>query len=177
MAQRWYVAVTEPRDELSCIAAMKFVGIEAFCPMARRAWQHPRTKRWKLVASPMMPGYVFCRLAPEDIGLTLDLRHVSHLLPRKGEEPRAVRPDEEVDVEALQEAEEEGSRVTLAQLLHQDKKRQERALLAKETQVRVTGGAFAGYEGKVARDDGGGKLRIIIGNLTADIPAGQVEAA
>jgi transcription antitermination factor NusG len=88
-----------------------------------------------------------------------------------------VRPSEEIDVEALYEAEEAGSRVTLAQLLHQEKKRQERAKMAAGSAVRVTTGSFAGHDGKVDRDDGGSKLRVIIGNLTVDIPAAQVEAA
>ena len=175
MAQRWFVAVSD--DELACVVAMRFVGITAFVPMERRAWQHPRTKRWKLLARPMMPGYVFCLLDRDEIGLALDLRHVSHLLPRKGEEPLAVLDSEEGDVEAFREAEEANSRLTVGEVLGWGKKRQERALMAPGTVLRVTEGAFQGMEAKVEGDDGAERLRVIIGRLKVTIPATQVEAA
>ena len=115
---RWYVAVTEPREELSCVAAMKFVGIEAFSPMERFA-RKDQWKRWHLVARPRMPGYVFCSLGEdEEIGLALDLRHVGCLLPSRGRKPRPVsRPLMHARVEALRAAEELNAGVTLDDLL------------------------------------------------------------
>jgi hypothetical protein len=104
MTARWYVAVTEPRDELSCIAAMKFVGIEAFSPHERFA-RKDQWKRWQLVAKPKAPGYVFCLLGPDELVVALGLRHVWHVLPGRGRHPLPVARSEERRVEALRDAE------------------------------------------------------------------------
>jgi hypothetical protein len=104
MAARWFVAVCEPRDELSCIAAMKFVGIEAFSPHERFA-RKDQWKRWQLVAKPKAPGYVFCLLDADTLPLALGLRHVWHVLPGRGRHPLPVARSEERRVEALRDAE------------------------------------------------------------------------
>jgi hypothetical protein len=116
MAPRWYVAVTEPRDELSCIAAMKFVGIEAFSPH-RRVARKNQWGRWELVAKPMAMSYVFCLLDADSMPLALELRHVWHLLPGHGRKARPIMRMEEKRVEALRVAEEADALVTLEERL------------------------------------------------------------
>jgi len=123
---RWYVACVEPREELSCVAAMKFVGIEAFSPHERFA-RKDQWKRWQLVAKPRMPGYVFCHVDYEGLSLALDLRHVACVLPGKGRNPLPVARHEERRVEAIREAEAANSRLTLEDLLPKDKRRRRRS--------------------------------------------------
>jgi transcription antitermination factor NusG len=183
MAQRWYVLRSVSGDEVEIEHELRGAGFDAFVPMERRLERVYRQKRWRweIAARPMLTGYVLVLFDIEEPGALTDVLQTNgaaHLLPKSGRrEWRDPVPLPEGLAEGIREADIANSRVTLDDMLGMAKKRQERIRMAKETHVRVRGGAFAGYEGTVARDDGGEKLRIIIGSLTADIPAAQVEAA
>lgn len=168
MAQRWYVACTEPRDELSCIAAMKFVGIEAFSPHERFA-RKDQWKRWQLVARPKAPGYVFCLLDADTLPLALDLRHVWHVLPGRGRRPLPVTRSEEWRLNALREAEEADALVGLEERLPK-RERRRRASPALWEQYVAAYGKPASSETVLAE-----KLRAAVMGLLE--PGYQVEEA
>lgn len=61
--QRWFALRVKSRREKVVAAAAHQKGFEEFLPLyvSRQHW----SDRWRTVASPLFPGYVFCRLDPE----------------------------------------------------------------------------------------------------------------
>jgi transcription antitermination factor NusG len=174
--RRWYVCRSVKKGETDAAAELVAVGFDAFCPMERKLEKDRLSKKWKVVARPLLTGYLFVELdlGEPGWGEAAHVDSVSYLLPRGSLTPTPVP---EGLVEAIRASDIASSRVTLGEMLGQARRRQERARLAANAIVRVTSGPFAGYEGLVKADEGRAILKLIIGGLETSIPATQVEAA
>lgn len=93
---RWYALYTRPRHEKKVAAQLASKGIDHFLPL----WQtrHRWSDRWKEVALPLFPNYLFVRLNLENIRqyvAVLRTPGVVHLVRFNGR-VEAV-PDEEIE--------------------------------------------------------------------------------
>jgi transcription antitermination factor NusG len=62
---RWYALYTRPRHEKKVACQLTYKGVDHFLPLwrVRRRW----SDRWKEVAFPLFPNYLFVRLNLEDV--------------------------------------------------------------------------------------------------------------
>lgn len=63
-AFRWFALRVKSRHEKSVALAVHHKGFEEFLPLYR--WRQAWSDRFKWVEMPLFPGYVFCRLDPEN---------------------------------------------------------------------------------------------------------------
>lgn len=170
MAQRWYVVrVKKPSEARACAVAMRMMGLEAFAPIERTAEKTCLygPKRWHLVDRQLIPGYVFARLDLPSEGWAAAVRYVDHILPGKGSEPLPVKRAEEVRIEALREAEEANSRLTLDDCVPKKERRRRHRPALWEQYVAASSGERESVLGE--------KLREAVMGLLE--PAYQVEEA
>lgn len=166
----WFVIATRPAQEHKAIASFEQLKIECYRPqeivwrkVARRRIEQPR---------PLIRGYVFARLAPDDIHQLHGMDGVAYLIT-------AVQQQKLIDfIEWLQELEGQGEfDRTLAE------KRRKGAVEKMEggEPVKITGGKFSGFEATFLRMDVVGKARVmfaIFGRPSEmTVPLSQLEAA
>jgi transcription antitermination factor NusG len=89
--QRWFAVRVKSRSEKAVAAAVRGKGFEEFLPLYKS--RHRWSDRSKLVDQPLFPGYVFCRLNPEDRFALLTIPRVMHLVGI-GNVPAALADDE-----------------------------------------------------------------------------------
>src|SRR5690554_7279042 len=58
---KWYALYTRPRNEKKVVQGLTSLGIEVYCPMVTEVRQW--SDRKKKVALPLIPSYVFVRIA------------------------------------------------------------------------------------------------------------------
>jgi transcription antitermination factor NusG len=143
----WYAIQTKPRKERSVLAALGRAGVEVYCPRIKQ--RRFRKKRKVCVDAPLFPGYLFARLA-----FLRDYARVRWTpglvrVVTSGGVPVEVSEKMLLEVHAMERA---GNRRGLRP-----------AGLAPGSRVRVTGGPFAGFEGRVAESlNGDERVRILI---------------
>jgi len=89
--RQWFALRVKSRCEKAVAAAARSKGFQEFLPLytCRHRW----SDRSKLVDEPLFPGYVFCRLHPEDRFSLLTIPRVMHLVGI-GSSPVALADDE-----------------------------------------------------------------------------------
>jgi len=63
-AHQWFALRVKSRHEKTVALAVRHKGFEEFLPLYR--WRQTWSDRFKWVEMPLFPGYVFCRLDPEN---------------------------------------------------------------------------------------------------------------
>jgi transcription antitermination factor NusG len=99
---RWYALRVKPRAE-KCVAAMaRNKGFEEFLPLyrCRRRW----SDRVKVVEVPLFPGYLFCRLNPQQRFPLLTIPGALHFVGLG----RIPVPIDDVEIQAIQTLVESG---------------------------------------------------------------------
>jgi transcription antitermination factor NusG len=128
----WYAIRVRAQQETIASQSLKGRGLEEFLPLfdSRRCW----TDRVKVVARPLLAGYVFCRFSPNQLPLVLDAAGCVQVV--KFGAQLAPVPDE--DIQALRRLVESG----LAS---------PHPYVCAGTPVRICSGAFKNLEGYVQR--------------------------
>ena len=131
----WYAVYTAPRHEKRVAQHFAQRYIETFIPLyrSRRNWKDGSRK---LPALPLFPGYIFARIAPENLLTMLQVPGVISVLCF-GNKPARL-PDAEV--ESLRTGLEMGCA-------------EPHDPIEKGERVRILSGAFAGMEGFLERND------------------------
>ncbi len=95
-APRWFALRVKSRHEHVVALAVQEKGFDEFLPL------YERTARWsdrvKTMPSPLFPGYLFCRLSPEDRFHILTIPGVLHFVANGKE----LIPLDEAEIHALQ---------------------------------------------------------------------------
>lgn len=178
--KRWIVAQVEPqkehavRDEL----ARGAYPFEAFLPIEEpRLGRDPRTKKPVVVNAGklLIRGYLFVEtdLDEEPWGEIVHTRGVLRLLPAGAQKPLPVRRS---IMDALLATDITYRGMTLGSMLAAQRRKPKVARFQQGDHVRVTLGGEDRLA-EVKRDDGGDRLRVILGWLEVDVPAEKVRAA
>lgn len=129
----WYAVYTRARHEKRVAGQLAERSVECFLPMYRSA------RRWndrsRLVELPLLPGYLFIRIALRDRLLALQIPSVVRMLEFHGQ-PVAVP---EAEVQQIRDA------------LHSSLRMEPHPYLRTGSRARVTRGPLEGTEGYIVR--------------------------
>ena len=143
MRPQWFALRVRSRCEKVVAVAARSKGFEDFLPL------HRRRKRWsdrsKWVEAPLFPGYLFCRLNPEDRFSLLTIRGVMHIVG-VGKIPEPV---DEQEISAIQHATCSDAQVEPWPFLEAGKR------------VRLSSGPLVGLEGILVETDE--QPRVVVG--------------
>ena len=140
---QWFAIRVKSRCEKTVAAAARSKGFEEFLPLYRS--RHRWSDRSKLIDEPLFPGYVFCRLNPDQRFALLTIPGVMHLVGT-GNLPEALA-DEEV--------------VAIREALRTDIPVEPWPFLENGSRVRLQSGPLAGLEGLLVQADP--RQRLVIG--------------
>ncbi len=140
---QWFALRVRSRCEKVVAVAARGKGFEDFLPL------HRRRQRWsdrtKCVDVPLFPGYLFCRLNPEDRFSLLTIRGVMHIVGI-GAIPAPV---DEQEILAIQHA------------VRSDAQVEPWPFLEAGQRVRLSNGPLAGLEGILVETDE--QRRVVVG--------------
>jgi transcription antitermination factor NusG len=143
MTAQWFALRVRSRCEKVVAVAARSKGFEDFLPL------HRRRQRWsdrsKLVDVPLFPGYLFCRLNPEDRFSLLTIRGVMHIVGVG----RIPEPVDEQEISAIQHA------------ICSDAQVEPWPFLEAGQRVRLSSGPLAGLEGILVETDE--QRRVVVG--------------
>ena len=152
VACRWYVLRVKANFEWKAAFSLRARAFEVFLPVSRRV--HRRSKQ-KIVQTPLLPGYVFCRFDRTSLTPVLSTPGVAYVLSR-GNEPEAI---DESELYALRVITREAERVDPW------------PTFAAGQRVRILGGPLCGIEGVVIREPSKTRLVISISLLHRSVVA------
>lgn len=95
---KWYALYTRPRNEKKVAQGLASLGIEVYCPMVTQVRQW--SDRKKKIALPVIPSYVFVRIAEAKRSKVFDVPGVVRYLYWLGQ-PAVITDDE---IEKLRES-------------------------------------------------------------------------
>jgi transcription antitermination factor NusG len=138
----WYVLKVRTGGETAAVEALRYRGLNPYCPMRRERRRY--SDRMKVVEAAVFPGYVFCRF---------DIQHKLPIISSPGVEyivgfsegPAPIPEEEFLNIRRMIDA--GGSAVRSLPL---------------GQRVRVTHGPLQGVEGILVRDSEGGQLVVAI---------------
>jgi len=99
----WYVVRTRAGQQQRAVQEMQEIGLDTYCPTARRETRHYQTKKWIMREFPLFAGYAFARLVPRDFGSLRELRNVVAVLGDASGNPIPVSGDIVEDIRDAQE--------------------------------------------------------------------------
>jgi transcription antitermination factor NusG len=143
MTPQWFALRVRSRCEKMVALAARSKGFEDFLPL-HRCRQH-WSDRSKWVDIPLFPGYLFCRLNPEDRFSLLTIRGVMHIVGVG----RIPEPVDEQEIFAIQHA------------VRSDTPVEPWPFLEDGQRVRLSSGPLAGLEGILVNNEA--QLRIVVG--------------
>lgn len=170
----WYLLRAATRQEAKAIQSLKELGLYAYCPM-RTTWDRLSKVRGKTKTLALFPGYIFAQI-PEERGLygirEADGVHAFVLTSsHSGERVPAVVSA--CDVEGLIAAQEVGAFDETKPKPKWNPKAGER--------VKVSGGPFTGFVGRVIEAQGEKRVRVLLDSFKNAAPlrlkTDQVERA
>lgn len=89
----WFALYTKPRWEKKVAAGLAAKGLEAYLPLSRTLRQWSDRKKW--VELPLLPSYIFVRVAPEEESLVRTVEGVINYVYWLGK--KAVIREEEIE--------------------------------------------------------------------------------
>lgn len=87
----WYALYTKPRQEKKVVTRLEQIDIEVYCPLIIQVRQW--SDRKKKVEVPLLPSYVFVKLAPQDRDKAFQVPGVVRYLYWLGQ-PAIIREEE-----------------------------------------------------------------------------------
>ncbi|MBL4676296.1 MAG: UpxY family transcription antiterminator [Mucilaginibacter sp.] len=90
---KWYPVYTNPRAEKKAFATLMAKGIEAYLPLQRKLKNWSDRKKW--VEEPLIPSYLFVRIAPAGQADVLMTKGIARFLYFSGKV--ANMPDRQID--------------------------------------------------------------------------------
>lgn len=143
---QWYACYTRAHHERRVARVLRDRGIEEYLPVVvrKRQW-HDRVKE---VAFPLFPGYLFARIAKSQFFEVTCVPSVVSLVTVEGK-PVPIRPEEVDNIRRFAEA------LSLTGSVPEPE-----PFLAAGVRVMITGGPFAGIEGRVEESRGTGRVLV-----------------
>src|SRR5579862_5344160 len=143
MTPQWFAIRVRSRCEKVVAMAARIKGFEDFLPLHRRRRHWSDRSKW--VSVPLFPGYLFCRLNPEDRFSLLTIRGVMHIVGVG----RIPEPVDEQEILAIQHA------------VRSDAPVEPWPFLDAGERVRVSSGPLTGLEGILVSTEA--QLRVVVG--------------
>jgi transcription antitermination factor NusG len=143
MTPQWFALRVRSRCEKVVAVAARSKGFEDFLPLHRRRQRWSDRSKW--VEVPLFPGYLFCRLNPEDRFSLLTIRGVMHIVGVG----RIPEPVDEQEILAIQYA------------VRSDAAVEPWPFLEAGQRVRLSNGPLAGLEGILVGTEE--QLRVVVG--------------
>jgi transcription antitermination factor NusG len=143
MTAQWFALRVRSRCEKVVAVAARSKGFEDFLPLHRRRQRWSDRSKW--VDVPLFPGYLFCRLNPEDRFSLLTIRGVMHIVGVG----RIPEPVDEQEISAIQHA------------ICSDAQVEPWPFLEAGQRVRLSSGPLAGLEGILVETDE--QRRVVVG--------------
>jgi transcription antitermination factor NusG len=143
MTPQWFALRVRSRCEKVVAVAARSKGFEDFLPLHRRRQRWSDRSKW--VEVPLFPGYLFCRLNPEDRFSLLTIRGVMHIVGVG----RIPEPVDEQEILAIQQA------------VRSDAAVEPWPFLEAGQRVRLSNGPLAGLEGILVSTEE--QLRVVVG--------------
>jgi transcription antitermination factor NusG len=143
MTPQWFALRVRSRCEKVVALAARSKGFEDFLPL-HRSRQH-WSDRSKWVDVPLFPGYLFCRLNPEDRFSLLTIRGVMHIVGVG----RIPEPVDEQEILAIQHAVLSNAPMEPWPFVEDGRR------------VRLSSGPLAGLEGILVSNEA--QLRVVVG--------------
>jgi transcription antitermination factor NusG len=143
MTSQWFALRVRSRCEKVVAVAARSKGFEDFLPLHRRRRRWSDRSKW--VDVPLFPGYLFCRLNPEDRFSLLTIRGVMHIVGVG----RIPEPVDEQEISAIQHA------------ICSDAQVEPWPFLEAGQRVRLSSGPLAGLEGILVETDE--QRRVVVG--------------
>jgi transcription antitermination factor NusG len=143
MAPQWFALRVRSRCEKVVAVAARSKGFEDFLPLHRRSQRWSDRSKW--VEVPLFPGYLFCRLNPEDRFSLLTIRGVMHI----------------VGVGSIPEPVNENEILAIRHAVRSDAPIEPWPFLERGQRVRLLSGPLVGLEGILVNTDA--QLRVVLG--------------
>ena len=143
MTPQWFALRVRSRCEKVVASTARSKGFEDFLPLHRRRQHWSDRSKW--VEVPLFPGYLFCRLNPEDRFSLLTIRGVMHIVGVG----RIPEPVDEQEILAIQHA------------VRSDAAVEPWPFLEAGQRVRLSNGPLAGLEGILVSTEE--QLRVVVG--------------
>ena len=143
---KWYALYTRPRNEKKVVQGLTSLGIEVYCPMVTEVRQW--SDRKKKVALPLIPSYVFVRIAETKRSMVFEVPGVVRYLYWLGEP--AVITDNEIAI----------LRTSLQHTIHKVELRQ----YEPGQKIQIPAGACIGQKAEV-QEVRGSKITLVLENL------------
>jgi transcription antitermination factor NusG len=143
MTPQWFALRVRSRCEKVVAVAARSKGFEDFLPLHRRRQRWSDRSKW--VDVPLFPGYLFCRLNPEDRFSLLTIRGVMHIVGVG----RIPEPVDEQEISAIQHA------------ICSDAQVEPWPFLEAGQRIRLSSGPLAGLEGILVETDE--QRRVVVG--------------
>jgi transcription termination/antitermination protein NusG len=142
-SKEWYAVRVRPKSEARASSELEARGFEVFLPVSRvrRRW----SDRVKTLEIPFFPGYLFCKLRPQERVRILSTPAVIQVLGIAG----IPNPVSESEIEAIERL--VGSRLTVTPWPY----------LHSGQHIRIERGPLAGLDGIVAKAEDG-KSRVVV---------------
>ncbi|HEV2898859.1 MAG TPA: transcription termination/antitermination NusG family protein [Pseudaminobacter sp.] len=153
----WFVVQTDAMAEIKAARELKLGGYEVYCPVWRKEYRHPRTKKWTTKDFALFPRYLFVRLVSPDLGgLVATFDGVRGLLRSQG----FALPIADDDVATIKRTVESGAL---------DEMRDHNVRL-RPGKVNIEGGQFLGLSGLLESIKDGRKARVLVDLLGRSVP-------
>jgi len=143
MTPQWFALRVRSRFEKVVALAARSKGFEDFLPLHRRRQRWSDRSKWLEV--PLFPGYIFCRLNPEDRFSLLTIRGVMHIVGIG----RIPEPVDEQEIMAIQQA------------VCSDAPVEPWPFVEAGQRVRLSSGPLTGLEGILVSNEA--QLRVVVG--------------
>jgi transcription antitermination factor NusG len=143
MTPQWFAVRVRSRCEKVVAVAARSKAFEDFVPLHRRRQHWSDRSKW--VDVPLFPGYLFCRLNPEDRFSLLTIRGVMHIVGVG----RVPEPVNEQEILAIQHA------------VRSDAPVEPWPFLERGPRVRLSSGPLVGLEGILVNTEA--ELRVVVG--------------
>jgi|SRR5579862_9967542 len=143
MTPQWFAIRVRSRCEKVVAMAARIKGFEDFLPLHRRRRHWSDRSKW--VSVPLFPGYLFCRMNPEDRFSVLTIRGVMYIVGI-GKIPEPV---DEQEIMAIQHA------------ISADTQMEPWPFVEAGQRVRLSSGPLTGLEGILVSNEA--ELRVVVG--------------
>lgn len=152
----WFVCQTDAMSEIKAARELELGGMTVYCPVWKKEYRHPRSKKWVIKSFALFPRYVFLRLVSPDVGGLEAFEGVRGLLRSQG---FAVPiPDE--DVATIKRTVDSGALDEM----------RDHSVRLRPGKVNIEGGQFLGLSGLLESIKDGRKARVLVNLLGRSVP-------
>ena len=150
MEKNWYALYVNSRAEKKIAESLKAKGFEAYVPIVKtmRQW----SDRKKMVELPLMNGYVFLKIAPNENEKVRQIKGVVNFVRSEGK----IAVIQDFEIERLKQLVEFGYQLEVSTI---DKKYKE------GDRIKISSGPLKGIEGFVVEDRDNKQIEVLLESI------------